>query len=115
MVAPKHSDAQIRGDRMIGARAHFCAGHTLPQHPKPHGHSYEVWAFEKEGGCVEDLQRRLQAVCAELDHTMLEPNLSTMEDIARYVGRMLSFRDVGPCKVRIIRPVEGLCAEIDSF
>lgn len=95
---------------MIGARAHFCAGHTLPQHPKPHGHSYEVWAFEKEGGCVEDLQRRLQAICAELDHTMLDLDPPTMEHIARHIGRRL-----GSCRVRVVRPVEGLCAEIDSF
>lgn len=94
---------------MIGARATFCAAHKLPQHPELHGHSYEVWAYT-DSGCVEDWQTTLTLLLGDLDHKTLPPKLSTMEDIARWIGRKIAAK-----RVRVIRPVEGLCAEIDSF
>lgn len=93
---------------LIGAKAHFCAGHRLPQHEATHGHSYEVWAFAKEGDCAEQLQSILSKICSILDHRMLNDIIDppTMENIARYIaGKM-------PVKiVRVVRPVEGLCSE----
>jgi 6-pyruvoyl-tetrahydropterin synthase len=92
---------------LVGARAHFCAAHSLPQHPTPHGHSYEVWAYV-EGGCAEELQRHLGEVCGGLDHKNLNDlfDAPTMETIAQFIGYGLRAR-----KVVVSRPVEGLCAE----
>jgi 6-pyruvoyltetrahydropterin/6-carboxytetrahydropterin synthase len=103
------ADPQVRGVAMIGARATFCAGHRLPQHDSIHGHSYEVWAFRDDGGCVEELQRRLQVACSELDHRMLNEIMEppTMESIARHIAVRISAR-----LVRVVRPVEGLCCEL---
>lgn len=94
---------------LIGARAHFCAGHSLPQHPTPHGHSYEVWAYATEGMDAEELQRAVQAACATLDHRMLNDFMPepTMENIARHIAKLMP----GAARVRVVRPVEGLCAE----
>lgn len=94
---------------LIGARAHFCAAHTLPQHPTAHGHSYEVWAYAAGGECAEALQDDLRLVCGELDHKTLNGVVDppTMECIAAFIGgRIRRVR-----KVVVIRPVEGLCAE----
>lgn len=95
---------------MIGARATFCAAHKLPQHPQLHGHSYEVWAYTDAGVDAEEWQKKLQRVCGHLDHTTLTPELSTMEAIAKRTLEMMTAK-----RVRVVRPVEGLCAEIDSF
>jgi len=95
---------------LVGARAMFCAGHWLPQHEEAHGHSYQVWAYAREGRCVEALQRELAAACALLDHRMLNDVMEeepTMENIARYVAARVS----GLAKVVVARPVEGLRCE----
>jgi 6-pyruvoyl-tetrahydropterin synthase len=94
---------------LVGARAQFCAGHKLPQHGDIHGHSYEVWAYVKEGPCVEELQRKLQSVCKRLDHKMLNDILSppTMEKIAEFVAANLA----GAENVIVRRPLEGLTCE----
>lgn len=94
---------------MTGAKAHFCAGHKLPQHSGIHGHSYEVWAYTIENVCVEEWQSALRSVCADLDHTMLNYVLQppTMEKIALYVAERMPKASA----VRVVRPVEGLCAE----
>jgi 6-pyruvoyl-tetrahydropterin synthase len=92
---------------LVGARAHFCAAHKLPQHAETHGHSYEVWAFTAMPVDAEQWQRDLQAVCRELDHKMLEPNLATMERIAEWIGDRINAK-----VIRVVRPVEGLSAEV---
>jgi len=94
---------------MIGARASFCAGHSLPQHPGVHGHSYEVWAYV-ESGCAEELQRWVKLACQELDHQMLNNILPepTMESIAQFVASRIPG---GAARVIVNRPVEGLCCE----
>lgn len=104
------ANTQMGGNTMMltGARAHFCAGHTLPQHPMPHGHSYEVWAFIDGDICAEKWQGILRGVCAELDHKMLNDVIEppTMENIAKFIAQL-----IGAIEVRVIRPVEGLSAE----
>lgn len=94
---------------LVGARAHFCAGHRLPQHEETHGHSYEVWAYTDQPRDVEGLQAELAAACKTLDHRMLNDVLAepTMENIARY----LSLRVAGLARVRVVRPVEGLACD----
>lgn len=111
-MAAFNSDAQDRGDRMIiGARAHFCAGHRLPQHEEVHGHSYEVWAYTEQAIDVEMFQELVVTACKTLDHRMLNEFMAepTMENIARY----LAVRINGATRVRILRPVEGLCCEYE--
>lgn len=91
---------------LTGARAHFCAGHRLPQHEEVHGHSYEVWAFTAGLVDVEAWQDKLEAVCGGLDHKMLDPGMATMEQLAQWFAERLD-----ASAVRVIRPVEGLSVE----
>lgn len=93
---------------LVGARGHFSAGHKLPQHPAAHGHSYEVWVYVREGKCVEELQREIQKVCAQLDHKMLNDVFDdpTMERIARFFATIQ-----GAERIEVARPVEGLRCE----
>jgi 6-pyruvoyl-tetrahydropterin synthase len=115
-MALEPTDTQMGGHSMIlvGARSHFCCGHKLPQHKEVHGHSYEVWAYSGEPCDAEEWQFAVTMICGELDHTMLNDKIPvpTMENIALYIAN-----EIGAIKVRIIRPVEGLEAEltIDSF
>lgn len=91
---------------MIGARASFCAAHKLPQHAELHGHSYEVWAYTNQRFDVEAWQQRLRAAVSMLDHRTLSHDLSTMEQIAGWIGVSVLAE-----KVVVLRPVEGLSAE----
>ena len=103
---------------LIGAKASFCAAHSLPQHIGLHGHSYEVWAYA-EGGDAEELQVRLAAACKRLDHSVLNERLPvpTMEEIAKLIASEITVRhpheavEWRPKKVVVVRPVEGLSAE----
>lgn len=94
---------------LTGARSHFCASHTLPEHPNVHGHSYEVWAYTDKPMNVERWHNELTAACMWLDHTLLNEKIEvpTMENIAAYLAEKL-----GAVKVRVIRPVEGYEAEL---
>lgn len=94
---------------LIGARAHFCAAHRLPQHDGTHGHSYEVWAYTDQPRDVEQFQRELTSACGELDHRTLNDLIEdpTMENIARYLVLQIE----GLNKVMVTRPVEGLSCE----
>ncbi len=103
---------------LTGARASFCASHSLPNHPGLHGHSYEVWAYATDVD-AEAWQFRLIAACKKLDHSILNEliSLPTMEEIAKFIaGEMTVFHphksmSWQPKAIRVIRPVEGLSAE----
>jgi len=97
---------------LVGVLATFCAGHKMPQHEHVHGHSYEVWAYA-DSGDVEKLQLDLSLVCSELDHRMLNDVIGepTMENIAVF----LSVRLAWAVRIKVIRPVEGLCCEWTKY
>lgn len=112
-MAAEHANAQVFGDPMtvslfnVWKEFRFDAAHQLdagpggdPRYRRLHGHSYqvEVWVRgprTKFGWVVDmgDLERRLQAVHADLDHRFLneveELGLPTMENIAAFVWARL--------------------------
>ena len=103
---------------LTGAKASFCAAHSLPQHVGLHGHSYEVWAYV-DNGDAESVQFRLAAACKKLDHSILNEHLNspTMEGIAKFIADQITVRhphenvEWRPKKIVVVRPVEGLSAE----
>jgi 6-pyruvoyl-tetrahydropterin synthase len=91
---------------LTGARSHFCAAHSLPQHSELHGHSYEVWAYTEMSLDAELWQRQVAEACRRLDHKTLGEEMATMEKIAEWMGNQLAAD-----RVVVMRPVEGLAVE----
>lgn len=99
----------MTGRDLTWAGWHFSAAHSAAARPILHGHSYEVRAFwPYEGQDAEDLQERLKAALATLDHQTLPPGLSRQEDIARHIGLLLP----GCVRVDVSRPLERLGCEV---
>lgn len=72
-----------------------------------HGHTYEVVAWFTNGDAL-DRQAQLEELLKPLDHTTLQPGLSTGEQIALYVLGQLRF--FGCVEVEIRRPLERIYA-----
>jgi 6-pyruvoyltetrahydropterin/6-carboxytetrahydropterin synthase len=110
----------------ITKAAGFDAAHSLPNGGPPgspytrlHGHSFRVEATvrgERQApvGWVADLaelERRLKAIAAELDHGLLneKPGLSspTLENLCLYFADRLKPDFPGLCRVVVGRPTIG--------
>jgi len=89
---------------LTGVGGIFSASHDSPEGVL-HGHSYEVWAWFPRGD-ARDLQRTLEAVLRELDHTHLRDELAWGEALAQHIGLQLP-----DCQeVEIRRPLERIGA-----
>jgi 6-pyruvoyltetrahydropterin/6-carboxytetrahydropterin synthase len=110
----------------ITKAAGFEAAHNLPDggprgsaYTRLHGHSFRVEATvrgERQGpvGWVADLAEldlRLKAIAAELDHGLLneKPGLEspTLENLCRYFAARLKPQFPGLCRVVVARPTLG--------
>jgi 6-pyruvoyl-tetrahydropterin synthase len=72
-----------------------------------HGHSYQVTAWfqnddQRDARCMKAM---VEAMCAHWDHTVLPPELSWGENIARAVGCLANC-----VEVEVSRPLEGFHA-----
>lgn len=89
---------------------HFCGIHTGPFADKPHGHTWEVTAWFRQGRDARMLQELVRGHVQPLDHTSLDDHgLATDEAIAGWLGTTLSDRDC--VRVSVRRPLEGMGAE----
>ena len=82
----------------------FSASHHSPE-GSLHGHSYEVWAWFAQTD-ARDLQTKLNAVLASLDHSHLTNDLTWGEALAEHIGSQLP----GCYEVEVRRPLERIGA-----
>ena len=91
--------------KSTGVGGIFSASHHSPEGTL-HGHSYEVWAWFPGGRDARELQDKLNAVLAELDHTHLSDELAWGEALAEHIAVRLP----GCIEVEIRRPLERIGA-----
>jgi 6-pyruvoyl-tetrahydropterin synthase len=91
---------------LTGASWHFSASHRDAVRRELHGHSYVVRVEEPSGADVTELQDRLKAACAELDHITLPDEITRAEDLIPLFRERLPHS----VSIHIERPVEGLWA-----
>jgi len=89
-----------------GVGCHFSATHESPEGGSPHGHSYEVTAWFREGQDARHLQQLLLTAVEPLDHSVLPDELSSGEALAAHIGRSLE----GCVEVEVRRPLERIYA-----
>jgi 6-pyruvoyl-tetrahydropterin synthase len=90
--------------RLTGVGGVLSASHESPEGVL-HGHSYEIWAWFPQQDARE-LQRRLEEVLRELDHTHLPHDLAWGEALAEHIGAQLA----GCLEVEVRRPLERIAA-----
>lgn len=92
------------GSGQIGVGFLLCVTHADKVTGNLHGHTYEaVCWFNREGHEAEKLRTHCQRLCADLDHSVLPPELAWAEDLGDEVKRRTN-----AASVDINRPLERL-------
>lgn len=91
--------------KKIGVGFILSVGHSSPE-GVPHGHSYECVAWFRFGYDARALQRMVEVVRAQFDHTILPEELALAENLAERIARELP----GCVAVEANRPLERIFA-----
>lgn len=95
--------------KLSGVGGVLSVGHNSPE-GKAHGHSYEVTVWYRHGHDARLLQRHLNLVLADLDHTFLPDEIRHGEALAEHIAEKLP----GCIAVDVSRPLERIYARWEA-
>lgn len=93
------------GRGQIGVGFLLCVSHRDKVTGQLHGHTYEAVCWFEGGHEAEKLRAHCELLCADLDHTVLPPELAWAEDLRAEVKRRTN-----AIEVELRRPLERIYA-----
>jgi len=91
--------------KLTGVGFVLSVGHNSPEGVS-HGHSYDVTVWYRFGYDARALQRQVETVRVQLDHTHLPDELQFAENLGEHIGKQLP----ACVAVDVNRPLERLYA-----